>query len=78
MAQRAVRAGVSVLVGPSRQELIDLLATADVVLDCMLGFQLPRQEFVLRLISGLSASISHSARVLFPSTFPVKLCRRAR
>ena len=37
MAQRAVRAGVSVLVGPSRQELIDLLATADVVLDCMLG-----------------------------------------
>ena len=37
VAQSAIRAGVSVIVGPSRDELGDLLATADVVLDCMLG-----------------------------------------
>ena len=37
VAQSAVRAGASVLVGPSRDELDDLLATADVALDCMLG-----------------------------------------
>ena len=37
VAQSAVRAGASVLVGPSRDELEDLLATADVALDCMLG-----------------------------------------
>ena len=37
VAQSAVRAGVSVLVGPSRDELEVLLATADVVLDAMLG-----------------------------------------
>lgn len=37
VAQSAERAGVSVLVGPSRDELEALLATADVVLDCMLG-----------------------------------------
>ena len=36
-AQRAVRSGVSVLVGPSKTELADLLSTADAVLDCMLG-----------------------------------------
>ena len=37
VAQSAVRSGVSVLVGPARDELEVLLATADVVLDCMLG-----------------------------------------
>lgn len=37
VAQSAVRAGVSLLVGPSRDELEDLLSTADVALDCMLG-----------------------------------------
>lgn len=37
VAQSAERAGVSVVVGPSRDELEALLATADVVLDCMLG-----------------------------------------
>ena len=37
VAQSAIRAGVSTLVGPSRDELEDLLSTADVVLDCMLG-----------------------------------------
>ena len=37
VAQSAERAGVSVLVGPSRDELEVLLATADVVLDAMLG-----------------------------------------
>ena len=37
VAQSAERAGVSVVVGPSRDELEVLLATADVVLDCMLG-----------------------------------------
>ena len=37
VAQSAVRAGVSVLVGPSRDELEVLLANGDVVLDCMLG-----------------------------------------
>ncbi|MGI6230677.1 MAG: NAD(P)H-hydrate dehydratase [Tractidigestivibacter sp.] len=37
MAQRAVRAGVSTLVGPSRDELEGLLSAADVVVDCMLG-----------------------------------------
>ena len=37
VAQSAVRAGVSVLVGPSRDELEALLDTADVVLDCMFG-----------------------------------------
>lgn len=37
VAQSAVRAGVAVLVGPSRDELEELLAPADVVLDCMLG-----------------------------------------
>lgn len=37
MAQRAVRAGVSILVGPSRDELEGLLSAADVALDCMLG-----------------------------------------
>ena len=37
VAQSAIRAGVSTLVGPSRDELEDLLATSDVVLDCMLG-----------------------------------------
>lgn len=37
VAQSAVRAGVSTLVGPSRDELESLLDTADVVLDCMLG-----------------------------------------
>ena len=37
VAQSAVRSGVSVIVGPSRDELRELLATADVVLDCMLG-----------------------------------------
>ena len=37
VALSAVRAGVPVTVGPSRDELSELLATADVVLDCMLG-----------------------------------------
>ena len=37
VAQSAERAGVSVVVGPSRDELEVLLATADVVLDCMRG-----------------------------------------
>ena len=37
VAQSAVRAGVSIVVGPSRDELAELLATADVALDCMLG-----------------------------------------
>lgn len=37
VAQSAMRAGVSPLVGPSRDELEGLLETADVVLDCMLG-----------------------------------------
>ena len=37
VAQSAVKAGVSPLVGPSRDELEDLLSTADAVLDCMLG-----------------------------------------
>ena len=37
MAQRAVRSGVSVLVGPPKTELADLLSTTDAVLDCMLG-----------------------------------------
>lgn len=37
VAQSALRAGVSTLVGPARDELEELLATADVVLDCMLG-----------------------------------------
>ncbi|MGL5174165.1 MAG: NAD(P)H-hydrate dehydratase [Olsenella sp.] len=37
VAQSAVRAGVSVLVGPSRDELEGLFSTADAVLDCMLG-----------------------------------------
>ena len=37
VAQSAVRAGVSVIVAPTRDELEALLATADVVLDCMLG-----------------------------------------
>ena len=37
VAQRAVRAGVSTLVGPSRDELEGLLSASDVALDCMLG-----------------------------------------
>ena len=37
VAQSAVKAGVPVTVGPSRDELDDLLLDADVVLDCMLG-----------------------------------------
>ena len=37
MAQRAVRSGISVLVGPPKTELADLLSTTDAVLDCMLG-----------------------------------------
>ncbi len=37
VAQSAVRAGVPVVVGPSKDEVNELLATADVVLDCMLG-----------------------------------------
>lgn len=37
VAQSAVKAGVSPLVGPSRDELESLLSTADAVLDCMLG-----------------------------------------
>ena len=37
VAQSAVRAGVSVLVGPSRDELEGLFSTADAVLACMLG-----------------------------------------
>lgn len=37
VAQSAVKTGVSILVGPSREELESLLATADAVLDCMLG-----------------------------------------
>ena len=37
VAQSAVRAGVPIVVGPSRDELESLLLTADVVLDCMLG-----------------------------------------
>ena len=36
VAQRAVRAGVSTLVGPSRDELEGLLSASDVALDCML------------------------------------------
>lgn len=37
VAQNAVRAGVSVTVGPGRKELEALLDTADVVIDAMLG-----------------------------------------
>ena len=37
VALSAVRAGVPVLIGPSRDELARLLSTADVVLDAMLG-----------------------------------------
>ena len=37
VAQSAVRAGIQPMVGPSRDELENLLAAADVVLDCMLG-----------------------------------------
>ena len=37
VAQSTVRAGVPVVVGPSRDELEALLADADVALDCMLG-----------------------------------------
>ena len=37
VALSAVRSGVPVTVGPSRDELSELLASADVVLDCMLG-----------------------------------------
>lgn len=37
VAQSAVKSGVSMLVGPSREELESLLETADAVLDCMLG-----------------------------------------
>lgn len=37
VAQSAVRAGVPVLVGPSREEVQEALAAADTVLDCMLG-----------------------------------------
>ena len=37
VAQSAVRAGVGPMVGPARDELESLLATTDVVLDCMLG-----------------------------------------
>ena len=37
VAQSAVRAGITPMVGPSRDELESLLSTADVVLDCMLG-----------------------------------------
>ena len=37
VAQSAVRAGVSMMVGPSREELEGLLSTSDVILDCMLG-----------------------------------------
>lgn len=37
VAQSAVRAGIEPVVGPARDELESLLATTDVVLDCMLG-----------------------------------------
>ena len=37
VAQAAVKAGVPVTVGPSRDELDEVLDEADVVLDCMLG-----------------------------------------
>lgn len=37
VAQSAARAGVATVVGPARDELEGLLATTDVVLDCMLG-----------------------------------------
>ena len=37
VAASAVKAGVPVLVGPSRDELDELLASCDLVLDCMLG-----------------------------------------
>ena len=37
VAQSAVRAGIQPMVGPARDELENLLATSDVVLDCMLG-----------------------------------------
>ena len=66
MAQRAVRAGVSVLVGPSRQELIDCWALASTV------------RFVLRLIFGLSASISLVLACLLLTFQVVFLLRKAR
>ena len=37
VAQSAVRSGIDPVVGPARDELECLLATSDVVLDCMLG-----------------------------------------
>lgn len=37
VAQSAIKSGVPAVVGPSRDELEALLATCDVVLDCMLG-----------------------------------------
>ena len=37
VAQSAVRSGVPTMVGPSREEIEELLAGSDVALDCMLG-----------------------------------------
>ena len=51
----AVRAGVSVLAGPSRDELEELLAPADVVIDCMLGDGAFAASRARPLTSGSSA-----------------------
>ena len=55
VAQAALKSGVPTVVGPSRDELEDLLATCDVVLDCMLA-RASTATYAPPLTSGSSAS----------------------
>ena len=79
VAQSAVRAGVSVLVGPSRDELEELLAPADVVLDCMLGTGFhgePRPPFDI-WIECVNACSAHVLSVDVPSGLSAETGRAA-
>jgi len=69
VAQSAVRAGVPILVGPSRDELEGLFSTTDAVLDCMLGTGFhgePRAPFDI-WIECLNASGARVVSVDVPS-----------
>ena len=74
-----MRAGVSVLVGPSRDELEELLAPADVVLDCMLGTGFrgePRPPFDI-WIECVNACSAHVLSVDVPSGLSAETGRAA-
>lgn len=69
VAQAAVSAGVEFSAGPSRDELDEVLADADVVVDAMLGTGLhdaPKQPFSI-WIEALNASDTHIVAIDVPS-----------